>query len=438
MRDLAVTYLAIGDLEPCANNPRTHSKKQTEQIAASIRAFGFTNPILVDEFGGVIAGHGRLDAAKLMGLDRVPTIRLDDLSEAQIRAYVIADNKLAENAGWDDELLALELQGLIDLDFDVMLTGFEMGEVDVLIDGLDAGAASDPADQTPDVDETSEPVSRLGDLWLLGPHKLLCADATSPESYLRLLSNADAQMVFADPPYNVPISGHVSSLGAVNHPEFAMASGEMSRPEFTRFLKRVFDQLAFFSSDGSIHFHCMDWRHLGEMLDAANGVYTELKNLCIWNKTNAGMGALYRSKHELVFVFKNGRASHVNNVELGKHGRYRTNVWDYAGANTFGRDRDEALAMHPTVKPVALVADAIKDCSNRGGLILDPFAGSGTTIIAADKTGRVAAAIELDPIYVDVAIKRWQHLTGGEAVHAETDMTFEQMRVQRAKEDPLD
>ena len=440
MRDLAVTYLAIADLKPYARNPRTHSKKQIKQIADSIQTFGWTNPILIDRDGGVIAGHGRLEAAKLLGLDQVPTIRLEDLSEAQKRAYVIADNKLAENAGWDRDLLGLELQGLLELDtdFDITLTGFEMGEIDVLIDGLDADSDADADDDVPPVDLDRPAVTRPGDLWLLGPHKLLCADAMEAVSYLKLLGDTDAQMVFADPPYNVKITGHVSGLGAVKHREFAMASGEMTRNEFTRFLARVFDHLALFSADGSIHFICIDWRHIGEVIAAGSDAYTELKNLCIWAKTNGGMGSLYRSQHELVFVFKAGTGSHINNVELGKHGRYRTNLWSYAGINSFGKDRHEALAMHPTVKPIALVADAIKDCSNRGGLILDPFAGSGTTIMAAEKTGRVAAVLELDPAYVDVAITRWRHLTGDEALHADTCLTFEEMRARRVNCDPLD
>ncbi len=440
MRDLAVTYLAIADLKPYARNPRTHSKKQIKQIADSIQTFGWTNPILIDRDGGVIAGHGRLEAAKLLGLDQVPTIRLEDLSEAQKRAYVIADNKLAENAGWDRDLLGLELQGLLELDtdFDITLTGFEMGEIDVLIDGLDADSDADTDDDVPPVDLDRPAVTRPGDLWLLGPHKLLCADAMEAVSYLKLLGDTDAQMVFADPPYNVKITGHVSGLGAVKHREFAMASGEMTRNEFTRFLARVFDHLALFSADGSIHFICIDWRHIGEVIAAGSDAYTELKNLCIWAKTNGGMGSLYRSQHELVFVFKAGTGSHINNVELGKHGRYRTNLWSYAGINSFGKDRHEALAMHPTVKPIALVADAIKDCSNRGGLIVDPFAGSGTTIMAAEKTGRVAAVLELDPAYVDVAITRWRLLTGDEALHANTGLTFEEMRARRVNCDPLD
>ena len=289
IRDLKVETVLVSALKPYAQNARTHSKKQIQQIADSITEFGFTNPILVDGNNGVIAGHGRLEAAKVLGLTEVPTICLGSMNKAQIRAYVIADNKLAENADWDEGLLALELQGLIELDFDVSLTGFEMGAIDVLIDGLDADGAHDPADEIPEPDETVPPVSRPRDLWLLGPHKLLCADATDPDSYIKLLGNTQAQMVFSDPPFNVPIAGHVSGLGAVKHREFAMASGEMSALEFTRFLTLIFDHLSLFSADGSLHFICMDWRHVSEIMSAGRSVYQDFKNLCVWNKTNAAI-----------------------------------------------------------------------------------------------------------------------------------------------------
>lgn len=424
MRDLDVTYVNPGALAPRSRNPRTHSKKQLRQIAESIRRFGFTNPILIDGDNGIIAGHGRVDAAKLLGIELVPAIRLADLNEAQIRAYVIADNRLAENAGWDRELLALELQGLaeLDLDFDLTVTGFETAEIDLLIAGLDIGG-TDPADTVPDLEDRPT-VSRPGDLWRLGRHRLFCGDATVPEAFDQLLQGEKVQMVFTDPPYNVPIHGHVCGLGAVRHADFAMASGEMSEAEFTTFLKTVFRQLAAHSTDGSIHFVCMDWRHLYELLTAGRAAYSELKNLCVWNKSNGGMGSLYRSKHELVAVFKNGAAAHINNVDLGRHGRYRTNVWDYAGINSFGADRADELAMHPTVKPVELVADAILDCSGRAGLVLDCFGGSGTTLIAAERTGRQARLMELDPKYVDVAVERYQQLTGDTAIHAETGRGF--------------
>ncbi|AIB12678.1 DNA methylase N-4 [Azospirillum argentinense] len=413
MAELHIEYRSVAALQPHDRNARTHSPRQIRQIADSIGAFGFTNPILLDRQDRIIAGHGRVAAAKLLGLPTVPAIRLEEMTEAQRRAYIIADNKLAENAGWDRDLLALELKYITELDisFDLTLTGFEVGDVEILLDGVGSDEAA-TADQVPEPDFTAPPVSRPGDLWLLGPHRLLCGDARDPAAFARLMDGRTAQMIFTDPPYNVPITGHVCGAGSVRHQEFAMASGEMSEAEFTAFLTMVLRNLADHSADGSIHYVCMDWRHLHELSTAGRAVYAELKNVCVWNKDNGGMGTFYRSKHELVFVFKNGRAPHINNFELGQHGRYRTNVWDYPGVNTLKPDRLDELRMHPTVKPVALVADAIKDCSRRGGIVLDAFAGSGTTLIAAHRTDRQGYAIELDPRYVDTAIDRWQRESG--------------------------
>jgi DNA modification methylase len=329
--------------------------------------------------------------------------------------------------------LALELKYLdeLALDFDVTITGFETAEVDLLIGELEAGQPTDQADELPAVDAAAAAVSRLGDLWLLGKHRLLCADATQAASFERLLNGTRAEIVFADPPYNVPIDGYVCGTGAIRHREFAMAAGEMSEAEFTAFLKTSFRHLADHTVDGSIHFICMDWRHISELLAAGREVYTELKNLCVWNKDNGGLGSLYRSQHELVFVFKRGTAAHINNVQLGRFARNRTNVWNYPGANSLHRGRLDDLAMHPTVKPVAMVADAIRDCSNRDGIVLDSFAGSGTTLIAAHKTGRRGYLIELDPLYIDVTVKRFEQLTGETAIHAETGCSFDEMREQR-------
>ncbi|NQV43940.1 MAG: ParB N-terminal domain-containing protein [Rhodospirillales bacterium] len=435
MRNLTIDHLPADTLTPYARNARTHSKKQIRQIAHSIETFGWTNPILVDSAGGIVAGHGRVAAAKLLGIDMVPTICLEDLSEAQIRAYVIADNRLAENAGWDREMLAIEFQGLIELDleFDVTSTGFEMPEIDILIGEFDATREDEAGDEIPTLAD-GPPVTRPGDIWHLGRHRLICGDATDRDICGQLLSGALAQMVFTDPPYNVPIDGHVSGLGMVKHREFAMASGEMTQAQFTAFLTTVFENLAAHSADGAIQFICMDWRHIGELIAAGSAAFTELKNMCVWAKTNGGMGSLYRSQHELVFVFKTGSAPHINNVELGRHGRNRTNLWSYAGINSFGKDRDAELALHPTVKPVALVADAILDCSRRGGIVLDAFAGSGTTLIAAEKMGRCGYGIELDPHYCDVIVRRFAGAFEFEAVHAVTGETFSETERRRRKE----
>lgn len=411
----------VSALNPNPRNARTHSKAQIEQIAASIREFGFNNPVLVDEDFGIIAGHGRVEAAKLLGWTEVPVLELRHLNDAQKRAYILADNKLAEKAGWDSDLLALELGELagMDLGFDLTLTGFEMGEIDFLIEGASCAEQEEP----PPEPSTGPTVTQPGDIWQIGDHRLICGDATGAGVFEQLMTGRKAQLVFTDPPYNVPIDGHVSGLGKVQHREFAMATGEMSEDEFQAFLTNVFGHLAASSADGAIHFICMDWRHMRETLAAGHAAYAELKNLCVWTKTNGGMGSLYRSQHELVFVFKSGKAAHINNVSLGRHGRNRTNVWAYAGVNTFRAGRDEELAMHPTVKPLELVSDAILDCSDRGQIVLDAFAGSGTTLLAAAKTGRIGYGIELDPAYCDVILKRFA-AEGLDAVREQTGETF--------------
>lgn len=432
MAILEITYRPISELKPRPGNPRTHSKKQIEQIAKSLKKFGFTNPVLVDENDGIIAGHGRLEAAQLIQLTEVPTVRLAEMSEADVRAYVIADNKLAEQAGWDKNLLALEFKFLSELEigFDLTTTGFELAEIDAFMLGEGARSAKDvAADQVPQF--ADEPVTRLGDIWDIDGHRLICGDATQIDTYRALLDDAKATMVFADAPYNVPIAGHVSGLGKARHREFPMASGEMTSDEYKSFLARVFVNLAKASNSGSIHFHCIDWRHLAEMLAAGEVGYSELKNLCVWAKTNGGMGSLYRSAHEMVLVFKAGTDAHINNVELGKNGRYRTNVWSYAGANTFSATRDHDLQMHPTVKPVALVYDTILDCSRRGDIVLDPFAGSGTTLVAAHKAKRRGYGIELDPLYCDVILRRLQSLFDLQAVLGQDSRTFEEVADER-------
>lgn len=422
----------LNQLRAYPHNARTHSKKQLKQIAASITRFGFTNPVLVSDDGEIIAGHGRVEAARQLGLNVVPTLKLSHLSAAERRAYVLADNKLALNAGWDQEILAIELQALVDLQFDMELTGFSLAEIDLIIDGVsEAAPEASVADEDRLVAVPERPVSRSGDLWLLGRHRLVCGDARLPGSYDPLLKDEQADLIFTDPPYNVPIDGHVSGLGRIRHREFAMGAGEMSEDAFTDFLNQSLGAAAKQCRNGAIAFVCMDWRHMGELLAAGREVFQELKNLCVWNKTNGGMGSFYRSKHELVFVFKIGDALHTNTFELGQSGRYRTNVWDYAGMSSVGAERDVALAMHPTVKPVPLVADAIRDCTRRGDIVLDGFGGSGTTLIAAEKTGRKARLIEYDPGYCDTIIQRWENMTGKSARLAGSDRSFEDVADER-------
>lgn len=405
-------------------NARTHSKRQIRQIANSVTRFGFVNPVLISDDNQIIAGHGRVQAAKLLGMDAVPVVRLSHLTPDERRAYVIADNKLAENAGWDEEILAIELQALVDLDFDVELTGFSLAEIDFVLDG-NANAEQEAKDDIIPVAISGPAVTQRGDIWELGTHRLMCGDARDPQDVARLLDGGLADLIFTDPPYNVEIDGNVGGLGAVKHREFAFASGEMSPQEFTAFLTVTLGNAASVARDGAIAFVCMDWRHMSELMEAGSGVFTELKNLCVWNKTNAGMGTFYRSKHELVFVYKIGTAAHINSFGLGETGRYRTNVWDYAGANVVGAARDGDLAMHPTVKPVAMIKDAIQDCSRRGGVVLDVFAGSGSTLIAAENCGRSARLLEYDPHYCDTIIRRFETHTGEKARNVETGAGFE-------------
>lgn len=410
LRPLTIVYKTTASLVPDPRNARTHPKRQIEQIKSSIATFGFTNPILADADGQVIAGHGRLLAAKAMGLAEVPVIELAGLSTAQIRALRLADNKIALGAGWDVELLRVELGELamLDLDFDLEVTGFATGEIDVLINGK-----ADPDDEViPAVPQT--PRTQIGDVWVLGEHRIGCGDSRDAAFLERLLGpGARIDAAFLDPPYNVKINGHANAKG--RHREFAMASGEMSTAQFRTFLDETLGAAVRVSREGAVHFICMDWRHMDDVSHVCETLYGERINLCVWNKSNAGMGSLYRSKHELIFVYRVGNASHLNLVELGRHGRYRTNVWDYTSVNSAAGSRREDLALHPTVKPTALVADALCDVTRRGDLVLDSFLGSGTTLIACERTGRRFRGIDIDPAYVDVAVSRWEAMTGKSA-----------------------
>ncbi len=409
--ELAVVYRSPATLQPDPRNARTHSKQQIRQIAASIQSFGFTNPILIDEAGVIIAGHGRNRAARTLDMASVPTITLAGLAEAQKRALRLADNKIALGAGWDVEILKLELAelGTLDLNFDLTTTGFSTGEIDVILKG-----SPDPEDEViPAVPEV--PMSQVGDIWQLGSHRIGCGDGRDVGFLRKVIGEGQrVDVAFLDPPYNVRINGHANAKG--RHPEFAMASGEMTEGEFRDFLGQTLGACAAVSREGAVHFVCMDWRHMDDVSAVGRKVYGDLLNICVWNKSNAGMGSLYRSKHEMVFVYRVGSVPHLNMVELGKHGRNRTNVWDYASVNSMQGSRRQDLALHPTVKPVALVADAIQDVSRRGDRVLDVFLGSGTTLIAAERVGRTCCGVELEPVYVDVALARWQALTGRDPV----------------------
>ena len=424
-----IIWRPVAELKAFGNNPRKHPEAQIARLMRNIRRI-WTNPILVDEASTILAGHGRLEAAKRLGRSEVPTLTIAGLTEAEKRAVVISDNRLPEQAVWDFQLLQDHFAELIRVDFDVELTGFSTGEVDLMLDGRAPPPANDPADDLTGLQPQGPAISQLGDVWELGRYRLVCGDALQSSSYKLLLGGETAQMVVSDPPYNVPIAGHTMGRGRVRHREFKMASGEMSEAAFTAFLESFIRQVIAHSGDGSIHYLFIDWRHLPELLTAARPQYAEWKNLLVWNKTNAGQGSFYRSKHELIALFKNGTAPHINNFGLGAQGRYRSNVLDYPGVNSLHPARRGDLELHPTVKPVALIADLIRDCSRRNGIILDPFCGSGTILLAAERTGRVARAIELDPLYVDVAVRRWEQLTNIPARHAGRHLTFAEVTAQ--------
>lgn len=428
---LKVELRPLATLAPTARNARKHSDKQIEQVAASIRHFGFTNPIIIEADGTIVAGHARFEASRALGIVDVPTIQITHLTSDELRSYRLADNKIAENAEWDIEILRSEFETLVEIEtrYDIEVTGFSTTEIDLL---MDMSPAEAKLEEQPKLDRKEVSGVERGDLWILGSHRLLCGDSRDPNAFDRVMDTELARMVFSDPPFNVKVDGHVGGLGRTKHAEFAMASGEMSVAQFTAFLRTVFANAAASSIDGSIHYQCMDWRHMGEMLEAGHAVYSGLQNLCTWVKDNGGMGSFYRSQHELVFVWKAGDAPHLNTVQLGKNGRYRTNVWSYRGATKTGPDAE--LALHPTVKPVTMIMDAIKDTSKRGEIVLDPFGGSGSTLIAAHKTGRRARLVEYEPDYCAVTIRRWQKIARGKAVLEATGEAFADVHARRNAE----
>ena len=429
MFKIFVTYVLLSTLTLDPKNPRTHSPRQIRQISRSLQTFGFIVPILVDAAYRIIAGHGRYLAAQLLRLSEVPIIKIEHLSLAQQRAFQIADNALTENSDWSKVQLGLNLKELSVENLDLLaVTGLDVSVMDLAIQSLEeARGSDDPADrilETP----AQIPVSKPEDIWSVGNHRLMVGDARNHGHLRRLMDKRKARMSFLDVPYNVPIAGHVSGNGRVKHREFQMAAGEMSFDEYRAFLMDGFSSIAAYSLDGSLHYICIDPQHVADVTAAGSAVFDCLKTTCVWVKDNAGMGSMYRSQHETVLVFKNGTAPHVNNIELGRHGRSRTTVWNYPGMNSFaGRNTEEGNlhTLHPTVKPVQLVADAILDCTSRGDGVIDTFLGSGTTLIAAERVGRVCYGLEIDPLYIDVAIRRWQRHTGGHAINAVSGQRFD-------------
>lgn len=411
---LKIEYRDIGTVKPYANNARKHPRNQIRKLATSLQTFGWTNPLIIGPDGTILCGHGRFEAALSLGMKAVPTIMLEHLSEADRRAYIIADNKLAELAGWTRRTLRDELHGLAKIGYDLELTGHDTLEIDTILSMGDEEVVDDdvhlPGEQDP-------PVAQVGDEWDIGVHRLVVGDARDPAMFERLLRGERVQMVITDPPYGCAIENNVSGNGRVRHSNFLMGAGETSLAEFSSTLIRpVFKNIATVCESGAIAFVFTDWRAAPHMLSAAEGVFDEVKQMIVWAKTNGGQGQFYRSAYELIYAFKVSPGRIINNFKLGAGGRYRTNVWSYPGANVFRAGRMQDLADHPTVKPKKMIADAILDCSKRGGIILDAFAGSGTTLCAAAMTGRVGRAIELDPKYADVALRRIQAETGETAM----------------------
>jgi DNA modification methylase len=426
-----IEYVAVDALCPSPHNVRTHSRKQISQIARSIKRFGFQPPIIINGGDRILAGHGRKLAAEELGLAEVPCVRVTELSQSEERAFALAENRIAENAGTDRELLAAELLELsvllpeLSVPDDIELTGFSFAEFDVLQHDFAEATKTDDNDEP--FPEGGPPVSLQGDLWLLGKHRIVCGDARDPDAYGRLFDGAAAaEMVITDPPYNVRIRGHVAGRGKVKHQEFAFASGEMKDDEFRQFLLESIGGMAAACRPGALIYTFVDWRSVELFCRVGRELGLTLVNICVWNKTTPGQGSFYRSAHELICVLAKPGGSRRNNIELGRHGRSRTNVWTFAAPNKFATG-DDAIRQHPTPKPVNMIAEAIKDASGRGAVVLDAFLGSGTTILAAEKVGRVGYAIEYEPVYVDLAIRRWQRVTGRDAILAGTDQTFNEI-----------
>jgi DNA modification methylase len=412
---LAITYRLLSDLRANPSNTRTHPKSQIAKLQRIIAAAGFTNPILIDRQDMILCGHGRALAADALGMREVPTILIDGLSEADVRALVIADNAISDKAGCDKKLLRTELKYLAEIGYDVELTGFDSLEIDTLLSVDEEHSVGEAAEEEAIEPSVEAPVSRVGDLWHCSRERMIVGDSRDPLVVERLMGGKRAQLAFLDPPYGCLIVNNVSGLGKTVHDNFLMGAGQESLPELAMtILRPAFKNVAAHCQAGAIAFVCSDRHAAVHMLDAAKGVFEEVKNWIVWVKTNAGMGSFYRSQFELIFAFKVSPGKVINNFGLGTGGRHRSNVWTYAGVNTFRNGRMEELTSHPTVKPRKLVMDAILDCSKRGGIVLDVFAGSGTTLSAARAVGRIGYGVELDPKYADVILHRLHRESGVE------------------------
>ena len=430
---LATEYLNPERLTPMPSAPRKHPKSQIRALTKSFKAFGQVLPILIDAESRIISGHAQWEVAKKLGMAEVMAIRIEHLAEPQIKALMIALNRLSDQSKWDEPALnaiLLDLQSL-NLDFDIEATGFTEIEIELRVENLDG--SEEEADE-PVLVAGGPAITRAGDLWRLGAHRLMCGDSLDETAWDKLMGEDRAALVVTDPPFNVPIHGHVSGLGMHRHREFAFASGEMSEAEFTNFLRTAMAHARRWSQPGSAHYWAMDWRHVVEIGSAGRATYDRFLNVAVWAKNQPGMGSFYRSQHELFFVFGKGGAPTRNNVQLGRFGRSRTNVWTYPSAASLARTAEEGkpLAAHPTVKPLALIADILLDASVKGDIVADPFAGSGTSLIASEKLGRIARVIEFDPNYCDTAIRRWQRWTGAMATREADGVRFAALEAEAA------
>jgi DNA modification methylase len=416
-------WVPIDSIKPYGRQIRRHDRRKITKLKKLIGHFGQVAPIIIDDNRVIVDGHAVWQAMRELGSGDIAVIAVAGRSDPEIKALRLALNRLTAEAAWDNQELRAEFEDLISLSFDLDLTAFDAAEIDYVLD-LDLPKANVVEDEERVPAVQAQPVSKLGDIWLCGDHRVGCGNAHDGDFVARVRDGVLADVCFTDPPYNVPIAGFVSGKGCNQHREFVQGTGEMSPDEFTAFLAVALKVLQVSSSPPALIYACMDWRHVHELISAGHQCALELYNICVWAKTNAGMGSLYRNQHELICVFKVGIETPANNVELGRHGRNRSNLWTYRGFNAFGNERDELLAAHPTVKPVAMIADALRDVTKRDGTVLDTFMGSGSTLIAAEETGRRCFGTELDPLYVDVTIRRWQNHTRRDAIHAETGKLF--------------
>lgn len=434
-RDLTFVDVPIEKIRIAEQRVRKPSNRQVSRVKRSIETFGVCGFPLLDHENCMIDGHAIVEAARQLGLSSIRCIVLQDCTELERRALSIALNRLQERGEWDEQVLRLEYQYLLESNFDLTLTGFEISEIDRVLVLDDTGPdEADPVDRVGELPASdAAAVSRPGDIWELGSHKAMCGNARSPEHLAAVVGDDTISVVFTDPPYNVRVNGHVrASKGKFE--EFAEGSGEMSEAEYERFLNITVENMAGTLKPGGILFLCIDWRHVEVLMRVLRGLELELINFCVWGKDKPGMGSLYRSQHEIVLVAKRTGAPHRNNVQLGAHGRNRSNLWRYAGATGGRKSEEDDFSLHPTVKPVRMVRDAILDVTALEEVVLDPFLGSGTTLLAAERAHRVCVGLEISPAYVDVAIRRWEKMTGLEARLAGTGQTFSEVRAERASE----